>query len=157
MKVKNITMALRAKMIWIVVLGVLLVLSFQVWKFIGMPFYKFSLRGTTYIENADKLYLLNEEAKEPFILGKTYLYSENEWRFGFGGGGARIRDRYGFGVFSNTKKELIPTKCRHIYVKKGIRTGEVYITCLTDSKSNPNEAYYKIENNKAILLAEEPL
>ena len=121
-----------------------------------IPRYKPSLRGTEYIEHSDRLSLLNEGEEKPFILSKKYVFTKTKGGFPFSK--SRKWDIYAYGVFSHDKKELIPTKYRHIWIRKGVKTGDIYIACFLkhDKWGHDIEDYFKIENNKAVLLEEEP-
>ena len=55
-----------------------------VWRLVGKPYYRISLIGTQYIENADQLSYANEHPCNNLILIKKYRYSKDVMLIGFG-------------------------------------------------------------------------
>ena len=104
-------MTLKTVLVYALLLSIL-VLSYEAWKFFGMPYYKLSLIGREFISDSDELYVLNEDKQSPYLLAKKYRFSKKIWIIGYGGGSIRREDYFSLGVFTQSKKELIPIhKC----------------------------------------------
>ncbi len=137
----------------IALLSVLMLASFQAWKFFGKPYLKLSLIGKEFISEADELYAINEGLKKPYLLAKKYKYSKNVLTIGYGGSSTRRDDFYSLGVFTHDKIEMIPIKYQYIHTIENYITKALYLACIP-FYVNGDEAtiYYKIENNRAVLV-----
>lgn len=148
---------MKQSIIWILASLLILYLGIRIWQFFGMPYYRLSLLGTEYIEDPAELYSLNVELEKPFLLAKKYMYSKDALVIGYGGGSTQTVDYYALGVYSNEKKEVIPTKYQYIFTRQNHKTGEIYLACTPHYKTGlETEAFYTIENTKAILQNTEP-
>lgn len=139
----------------ILLIGVitLVILARFLWIFFGNEYTRISLIGTEYIENSDELFALEKDQQQKYYLIKKYKHSEDVLLIGFGGGGSRTDDYYGLGIADADKQPILKPNYAFIYAKQDHKTKAVYIHCVPYRKTGlePDE-FYKIENNKAILL-----
>lgn len=129
------------------------IVSIYIWRFLGKPYYRISLIGTEYIENSDKLFALEKDQQQKYYLIKKYKYSKDVLLIGYGGGGNRTDDYYGLGIANADKQIVLKPNYEFIYAKQDHKTKAVYIHCVPYRKTDLEpDKFYKIENNKAILL-----
>ena len=137
----------------IALLSVLLLASFQAWKFFGKPYLKLSLIGKEFISDADELYAFNNGSEKPYLLAKKYKYSKDVLTIGFGGSSTRRDDFYSLGVYTHDKMELIPIKYEYIQTVENYKTKALYLACIPFYiKGDEATVYYKIEKNRAVLV-----
>lgn len=134
--------------------AVIVIISMFVWRFLGQPYYRLSLIGTEYIENADELAYANELIDNKLILIKKYMYSEDVVLIGFGGGGSRTDDYFSYGVADFNKNVLIEPEYQFILSKTNLKNESVIFGFPYVKKGNEKMMFYRIANGRLELTDE---
>lgn len=139
------------KVFSVVILIIILCVSVYLYKLFGNPYYRISLIGTAYVENAYELKNVNDQLDDKLLLVKKYRYSEDVMLIGWGGGGTRTDDYYWYGVADKDKNILIEPKYESIYSLSDLRDELIIVGRPYIVKGNEAHEYYKIENGEAKL------
>tara|TARA_B100000678_G_scaffold106479_2_gene89333 strand:- start:4257 stop:4745 length:489 start_codon:yes stop_codon:yes gene_type:complete len=137
-----------SKIGWIIGLIAIIVVAIYIWRLVGKPYYRISLMGTEYIENADQLSYANEHLEDNLILIKKYMYSKDVMLIGFGGGGSRTDDYFSYGLTNSNKDILIEPEYQFISSKVNSDNEVIIYGLPYIVKGNEKMMFYKIENGK---------
>tara|TARA_R110002050_G_scaffold28895_1_gene74536 strand:+ start:209 stop:664 length:456 start_codon:yes stop_codon:yes gene_type:complete len=130
------------------------IISIFVWRIFGQPYYRISLIGTEYIENADELNYANEQLDNKLILIKKYMYSKDVMLIGFGGGGSRTDDYFSYGIADNNKNILIEPKYQFISSKTSSKKEPIIFGLPYVKEGSEKMMFYKIADGKLELINE---
>ena len=130
------------------------IISIFVWRFFGQPYYRISLIGTEYIENADELNNVNAQLDNKLILIKKYMYSKDVMLIGFGGGGSRTDDYFSYGIADNKKNILIEPKYQFIFSKMSSKKEPIIFGLPYVKEGSEKMMFYKIADGKIELIDE---
>ncbi|WP_298779675.1 hypothetical protein [uncultured Polaribacter sp.] len=134
----------------LIIFLIIFVLGFiSIWKFLGKPYYKISLLGTEFIENASELTYVNEK----LFLVKKYKYSKDVLLLGFGGGNSSTIDYYSYGVADKDKNILIDPKYQFISSKVNSKKEPIIYGLPHIEKGNEIEIFYRFKNNSVELIS----
>lgn len=134
-------------------LAIILIVSFFVWKFVGKPYYKINLLGTEYIENSEELSYVNELVSDKLYLIKKYKYSEDKHLFKQKNQSATT-NYYAYGVADKNKVTLIEPKYQFISSKTNSKKEPIIFGLPYVEKGNEKMMHFKIQNNKIELISE---
>lgn len=138
----------------IIALVAIVIISIFIWRFLGQPYYRLSLIGTEYVENADELAYTNEQIDDKLILIKKYMYSKDVMLIGFGGGGSRTDDYFSYGIADSNKNILIEPKYQFISSKINLKNETVIFGLPYVKKGDEKMMFYKIADGKLELIDE---
>lgn len=138
----------------ILFLIVAVIVSIRIWRFLGKPYYRISLIGTEYIENAHELSYANAQLENKLYLIKKYKYSEDKIIFGFGGGQPVTDDYYSYGVADNNKNILIEPKYLFISSRINLKKEPIIFGRPYADKGTKKMVFFKIINEKLIEIDE---
>lgn len=143
------------KMIFILLMSILLVLGFIYW-------YYFSERK---IVERDKVSTVYQIIENPFQDGQDfhqiikYLYSEQKWIIGWGGGGNSWEAHYGYGLADADKNTIITAKQRRIFqfykgygYTKNETIDSINIIHTSQHQLNGENVIYTIYHDTGILI-----
>ena len=137
-----------------IIIVVIVVSCMYLWKISGNPYYRISLIGTDYIENADQLIYANEYLNKNLYLIKKYSYSKDVLLFGFGGGNSSTDNYYLYGVADTNKNIFIEPQYQFIVSKTNTKKELIIIGTPYFEKGTIKIEYYKIDGNNAELISE---
>lgn len=133
---------------------IIIVTLIYTWRFLGKPYYRISLIGTQYIENADELSFANERLDNNLYLIKKYKFSEDNWLIGFGGGSSVTDDYYSYGVSDEQHNILLKPKFQFISSKINSQNEPIIFGLPYVKTGNEKVMFYKIVNGKAQAIDE---
>lgn len=128
--------------------------SIFVWRFLGKPYYRISLIGTEYIENADELIYANEQLENKLYLIKKYKYSEDKLLIGFGGGNSVTDAYYSYGIANEKRDIILEPKFQFISSKTNSQKEPIVFGLPYVEKGNEKIMFYKIVNGKVEPIEE---
>lgn len=137
----------------IIVFTIVIFSSVLVWRLSGKPFYRISLLGTDYIENADELKYINEQLENKLYLIKKYKHSTDKIYFGFGGGSG-TDDLYLYGIADIDKNILIEPKFRSIYSFINSKKEAIIYGFPYDGERSKEPTFYKVAHGKLESISE---
>lgn len=145
----------KSKITFITAILAVLIISVFVWRFSGKPYYRLSLIGTEYIENAEELIYANEQLDDRLVLIKKYMYSKDVMLIGFGGGaGSRTDDYFSYGIADNNKNILIEPKYQFISSKTNSKKEPIIFGLPYVKTGDEKMMFYKIVDGKLNLINE---
>ncbi|MBC9797226.1 hypothetical protein [Sinomicrobium weinanense] len=130
---------------------VLFVIGWNVYTFLGNPYWKIGLLGTKYIKETDypdkweaDISVLNEVYEEDFYVVRKYKYSKYVWGIGYGGSSSHTDDYFAYGLADAGKNIIIPVKYEYLQVGKDDKTNKLYALCKPYRKKGNGEAKKEI-------------
>jgi len=138
----------------IVALIVLIMMGIFVWRLAGQPYYRMSLLGTDYIENAAELSYANQHLDDKLILIKKYKYSKDIMFLGFGGGGSTTNDYFAYGVADSDKNILLEPNYQFISSKANSKKEVIIYGLPYVVNGNEKRMFYKVVDGNLIAIQE---
>ena len=133
---------------------VLVIVTFFIWRALGKPYYRISLFGTSYIENAAELASANERLDDKIYLMKKYKYSQDKSFLGFGGTGHVTNDVYSYGVADKNKNILIEPKFRFVFSRMNEQNESIIVGVPHVGTGSRKKVLYKVNDSGVKLLEE---
>lgn len=147
-------MTIKAKIAIGIVVIIIAVVSVFILRILGKPYYRISLLGTEYIENAEELSYANEQLDDKLYLIKKYKYSKDNLLLGFGGGNSVTDDYYSYGVAYKNKTILIAPKFQFISSKTNAQKEPIIFGLPYVENGDEKMMFYKITASGIELVEE---